>query len=54
MAENSNLVNLSKEATDEILGENLSFIIAFGANGEVKQYLPHGVDPNKGTVHIHP
>lgn len=43
MADNNTVCSLSKEATDEILGGNLSFIIAFGANGEVVQYLPYGV-----------
>jgi hypothetical protein len=44
MSEDNEIPVLSKEATAEILGDKLSFIIAFGVNGEVVQYLPHGAD----------
>lgn len=52
MSENKNLPTLSKEATAELLGDNLCFVIAFGGNGEVVQYFPNGVeiDPEKSPI----
>jgi hypothetical protein len=37
---------LSKEATDEILGKDLCFLIAFGRNGEVVPFYRNGVESN--------
>lgn len=38
---------LSKEATDEILGDNLCLLIAVGKNGEAVRYLPYGTDESE-------
>ncbi len=35
---------LSKEATHEILGENLCLLIAVGKNGEVVRFSPYGTE----------
>jgi hypothetical protein len=35
---------LSKEASNEILGENLCLLIAVGKNGKVVRFLPYGVE----------
>ena len=52
MAENKNLPTLSEQATAEILGGNLCFVLAFGGNGEIIQYFPYGVDidPEKSPI----
>ncbi|SJM95544.1 hypothetical protein [Crenothrix polyspora] len=40
------LPTLSKAATEEILGEELAFVLAFGINGEIKLVFPHGIEIN--------
>jgi hypothetical protein len=40
----NNVAILSKAATEEILGDDLCFVIAFGKNGEVIPYLHHGIE----------
>jgi len=35
---------LSKEATNEIFGENLCLLIAVGKDGEAVRFLPYGVE----------
>ncbi len=37
---------LSKGATKEILGENLSSLIAIGKNGEPVLFIPHRIQPS--------
>ena len=37
---------LSKETTEEILGDNLSSIVAIGKDGKPYLFLPYGTDVN--------
>jgi hypothetical protein len=41
---------LSKAATEEILGDELCFIVAFGKNGEIIPYLHNGVEADSESL----
>jgi hypothetical protein len=44
---------LSEAATKEILGDNLSSVVAIGKDGKPVFYLPHGTDLNAADSHSH-
>jgi hypothetical protein len=49
MANNTNVQILSKEATEEILGEELCFLIAFGKNGQKTHFFRYDAEINHET-----
>lgn len=41
---------LSKEATNEILGDDLSLLLAIGKNGEVVRFLPNSMEGKPAKI----
>lgn len=43
-------LNLSKAATEEILGDNLCLVFAIGKDGSIVRFYPEGVEPPVGEL----